>query len=663
MVGDKGAGKSTLVKALVTEKSGISRLTARLTKVGGVTAKTAGIECHQIQSQHLGNLQLYDIAGHREFHSSHDNIIRNASSGGLFLFVIDLTAGESDLQKTVFFWLSSLENQVSSESDESCRPHLLLIGSHADRLASKSELKKKEELITTACSSVSKLHLAGFLAVDCRHSESPSLTQLRRQIFEIQQSKQANLAVTFHHHCFHIYLIQMCGDQPGMQLGRVVKNIQMKIGGKESEVHLAVLPRTLSSANKICTELSRRGIILYMQREPLECSWVFVERETLLKKVNGTIFAPRDFQEYKSLAIHTGVVPFKKICDHFRSMEETKDMEIELLLQFMIHMEVCREITDPNMLDLLAINYPDCKDDRHFLFPGLITESIEDVQNVTSANVYSIHSSCWVLKCHGIQHYFSSRFREVLLLCLAFKHALPADPHNESTAILGFIQACKLWKNGIWWTSTSFIEGLVSVDDHQVVVLLRCREGKEKELAHTRSQVIAYVIAAKEELCSSTETSESFIPNATFPVNTDISVTLVKVTHSIAHHEEGVIASDNTAIELYRLLYFEPYMYFSKECLFDLYSCHSQPHTLTQHFIESAITSIGSERNFSNVFSYFCTILNVSQLKIQSTSSDPYQQMQEMFKSWQEKTEGTFQCLRQHMDKYSVFAGRNILVS
>ena len=116
-------------------------------------------------------------------HSSHDTIIRNASSGGIFLFVIDLTATESDLQSTVFFWLSSLQKQVSSNSDESCKPHLLLIGSHADSLASKSDLMK------SACSSVSKLHVAGFLAVDCRYSESPSLTQLRRKIFEIQQSK------------------------------------------------------------------------------------------------------------------------------------------------------------------------------------------------------------------------------------------------------------------------------------------------------------------------------------------------------------------------------------------------------------------------------------------------------------------------------------------
>ena len=208
------------------------------------------------------------------------------------------------------------------------------------------------------------------------------------------------------------------------------------------------------------------------------------------------------------------------------------------------------------MLELLAINYPDYKVYRHFLFPGLITETIEGVQNVTSAKdlwqptpgvTYSPQSSCWVLKCHGIQHYFSNRFLEVLLLCLAFKHALPANPHNEGTAIPGFKQACTLWKNGIWWSSTSFIEGLVSVDQRQVAVLMRCREGKEGALVHTRSQVIGEVLTTKKEFCISTETVELFIPNATFPVITDLSVPLANVTHSIARHEEGVITSDNTS--------------------------------------------------------------------------------------------------------------------
>ena len=672
-VGDKGAGKSTLAKALMAENKGISRLSARVTKVGGVTARTAGIECHQIHNRRIGNLRLYDIAGHREFHSSHDTVIRNASSGAIFLFVIDLTATEYDLQSTIFFWLSFLQNQVSPDINESCKPHLLLIGSHADRLASKSDLKQKEELIAKSCSSVSKLQVVGFLPVDCRYSESPSLAQLRRKIFEIQQSKQEDLEVTFHLHCFHVYLIQVCGDQPGVQLGTVVERIQLE-SRQESASYLYFLPEDLSSASKMCLELNKRGTILYMQKEPLEYSWVFVERETLLKKVNGTIFAPNDFQEHTSLAIHTGVVPLKKICDHFQEMVETRHMETELILQFMIHMEVCREITDSNMLEILAINYPDYREDRHFLFPGLITESIECIQNVTSANdlwqpnpgtTYSPQSSCWVLKCCGIQHYFSSRLLQVLLLHLAFNHALPANPNDEGTALPGFKQECTLWKNGIRWSSTSFIEGLVSVDDRQVSVLMRCREGKEGALAHTRSQVIKEVLAVKKEFCGSTETSELFIPNPTFPVNTDIFVPLANVTRSIARHEEGVISSDKSVIAVHHLLQFEPYMYLPTECLSDLYSAHSETRTLTTPFIKSFSAAIvkTSANNFRHVFNDFCTMLAVCSLEVESTSSQPYQQTQNMFLTWQEISDGTFQCLREHMDKYSVFSGRNILVS
>ena len=672
-VGDKGAGKSTLAKALMTENKGISRLTAYVTKVGGVTERTAGIECHQIHNRHIGNLRLYDIAGHREFHSSHDTVIRNASSGAIFLFVIDLTATDSDLQSTIFFWLSSLQNQVSPDIDESCKPHLLLIGSHADRLESKSDLKQKEELIAKSCSSVSKLQVVGFLAVDCRYSESESLAQLRRKMFEIQQSKQADLVVTFHPHCFHIYLKQVCGDQPGVQLGTVVKRIQLE-SRQESASYLDFLPKDLSSASKMCLELNKRGTILYIQKEPLEYSWVFVERETLLKKVNGTIFAPNDFQEHTSLAIHTGVVPLKKICDHFLEMEETRHMDPELILQFMIHMDACREITDSNMLELLAINYPDYREDRHFLFPGLITESIECIQNVTSANdlwqpnpgtTYSPQSSCWVLKCCGIQHYFSSRLLQVLLLHLAFNHALPANPNDEGTALPCFKQECTLWKNGIRWSSTSFIEGLVSVDDRQVSVLMRCREGKEGALAHTRSQVIKEVLAVKKEFCGNTETSELFIPNPTFPVNTDIFVPLANVTRSIARHEEGVISSDKSVIAVHHLLQFEPYMYLPTECLSDLYSAHSETRSLTTPFIKSFSAAIvkRSANNFCHVFNDFCSMLGVCSLEVESTSSQPYQQTQNMFLTLQEISDGTFQCLREHMDKYSVFSGRNILVS
>lgn len=44
----------------------------------------------------------------------------------------------------------------------------------------------------------------------------------------------------------------------------------------------------------------------------------------VLLNINGTVFASNRFQEYKLLAIHTGVVPYTKIRDYFQELEITK---------------------------------------------------------------------------------------------------------------------------------------------------------------------------------------------------------------------------------------------------------------------------------------------------------------------------------------------------
>ena len=81
MVGDKGAGKTTLTKALTTEKASIIRWTGRLNKMSDVKEKTAGIECHTVYSSRIGRLAIYDLAGHREFHNSHDTVIKDHHQG------------------------------------------------------------------------------------------------------------------------------------------------------------------------------------------------------------------------------------------------------------------------------------------------------------------------------------------------------------------------------------------------------------------------------------------------------------------------------------------------------------------------------------------------------------------------------------------------------
>ena len=306
-----------------------------------------------------------------------------------------------------------------------------------------------------------------------------------------------------------------------------------------------------------CKELSSRGIVLYLRRVPVEHSWVIVERDVLLKHVNGTVFAPEGFSEHKSLAIHTGVVPYSKIQDHFTTLEATKHIDTELIVHFLCHMEFCQEITDDHMLELLTIKYPHYKEQRHFLFPGLITERVEDLQGIESpADLwqpnphmqYSDYSSCWVMECHGHQHYLSPRFHHVLLLRLAFTHALPVDPHMADHTNPTLQQACTLWKNGIKWSTTSCVEALVQISDRQVVILMRCERGEENALVQVRSKVMREVVSAKSEFCGNTETFEVFVPHPTYPVNIYSTVSLVKVAHSVAHCQNAVLTNEHSTL-------------------------------------------------------------------------------------------------------------------
>ena len=111
-----------------------------------------------------------------------------------------------------------------------------------------------------------------------------------------------------------------------------------------------------------------------------------------------------------------------------------------------------------------------------------------------------------------------------------------------------------------------------------------------------------------------------------------------------------------TLIPVSELLCFEPFQFCTRQCLVDLYSKDHLSRNLTSSFIESFSSNITSVDDF-------CTLLNVPlhKVAVDSSSSD-YLKAVRMFQEWQTQSEGTYQWLRQQMDKYSIFSGRNILV-
>ena len=651
MVGDKGAGKSTLTKALTTEKTGkLGRFTARVSKVSGVKERTAGIECQTLHSSRIGHLSIYDLAGHREFHNAHDTVIRSSISGlslGLFLFVVNLGAFLVDLKGTISYWLSFIQSQVCGESGRlEAKPYLIAVGSHADTVKFKSELEEKESLVQSFCRDAEKLNFVDYVRVDCRYSESPALNQLRTLILTTHDKLQSTIPnVSFLSHCFHVYLVSECRDKPGLQLKNLMTAIKHGFSGEE------VLPQTMQALGEACSNLNKRGIVLYIQTQTIENSWIIIDKDLLLREVNGSVFAPAGFTEYKSLT-QTGVVPLSKIESCFPQFDS------QLILDFLVHMEFCRQVTAKDGLNLVTQTHPEYSQEPHFLFPGLTPlDPPPDIWQPNPLISYSDYSSCWTLQCLEHHHYLTPRFQQVLLLRLAFTHAFPVKSHKVNTRSPALQQACSIWRNGIKWTTRSSVDALVEMTDRTVVVLLRCGQGKEMQLVKLRSQVMVEIQSVKREFCSHAVVVEEFIPNPQYPVNTkSLSVSVDQISHAIACHEDSVMLTLDTPFSISKLLYFEPYQFCNQQALVDLYSLKLVSCKVTSSFTENVSCEITSVDDF-------CTALNVPLHKVAVDSgSRSYLKAVRMFQEWQTRSEGTYQCFKQQMNKYSIFSGRNILV-
>ena len=657
VVGNKGAGKSTLTKALTTEREGIARLAGRLSKVSGVKERTAGIECHTIHSSKIGHITLYDMAGHGEYHNAHDTVIRSSVSGqsaALFLLVVHLGASVEVLKQTVSYWLSFIQSQVSVESSAPvAKPYLLVVGSHADHVQSKQDLQEKERMIETFCKDAENIDFVDYVTVDCRYSESSSLTQLRKHILAIHDKLQENVKqISFHAHCFHVYLVFECGSTPGLQLKSLMEAIQHNQLSKQM-----FLPQTMESLHEACSNLNKRGVTLYIHTQSIESNWIIIDRDLLLREVNGSVFAPDDFTEHKSLT-QTGVVPFSKICTAFAELIETKVTDPQLIVDFLVHMEFCREITEEDLLQLVTETHTEYGSERHFLFPALTQQS--PPRDLWQPQPHQ-YNSCWVLQCLG-QYYLSPRFHQVLLLRLAFEHSQAVEAYKVAATSPALHQQCSLWRNGIKW-STDSSDVLVEISHHSVALYLSCRSeasnrSEQLQLVSTRAQVIQQILKAKAEFCGSVKMVGEFIPHPQCPVTipSTSGISVKAIAQAICSERKKVHTSPHDLVPVSELLCFEPLQFCNIQCLVDLYSDKHQFCKVTSSFIESVSSNISCVDDF-------CTLLNVPLHKVAvDSSSSGYEKAVRMFQEWQTQSEGTYQCLRQQMDKYSIFSGRNILV-
>ena len=655
MLGHPGAGKSTLTKALPIESGGVlSRIAHHLLKVSGVEQQTAGIIPHEVKSKQLGHTILFDLAGHEQFYASHDAIVQSAMTGsfGMFLVLANLKKSLNEFLQNISYWLSFVQNQAANLET---KPHVLIVGTHSD-LVSKQEKLKKANAVAALKSNptFSSLDLTSYIDLDCRRPQSESMTKLRKSLAESYEVLRCKVAEKFSYHCFFIFLSSQFADAPALQLSDIITALGKQVNINSSLYEL--LPNEPYELDAVCESLHSHGRILYLRcGEHVHRSWIILNQHPLLARVNGTIFAHNSYDEHHpTLASSTGVVPYSNLTDHF------PDINPDLLIRFLLYFEFCRQMSDDESLQIL-LQSKGTSVEPFFFFPALVRIDKPD-QLWEMDKRFSYHTG-WLLHCAQPEYFFTPRFLQVLLLRVAFIFALPPTDNTGLSEHPAIHRQCKVWKNGINWSERSGAEGLVEITTKQVVVLVRSLRGYEMAAVQARSAIIQVVLDVQQQFCPSVIPTEHIVhPDYAiqYPLNPELILfSCTEIAEALISAQPCVVNAEGPPVEIEKLLHFESYAHLGSACLRDIFFSSSRPVGLLLHNI--ADCAYMRTDCFVELFNPPLSLLHERLSHI--SHPGPTDKLKCLLELWQEQGNLTHSDLHEVLDKCSIFAGRNPLVS
>ena len=660
ITGDGGVGKSTFLKSMLSSKGFMARF-SKAKPVSGVDEKTVGIIPYEIVTEKFGRVICYDFAGQQEFYASHCAVLENAvrTSPPIIICLVDLTDSEQKMTNSTTRWMTLVQNQCTIIEG---RAHVIVVGSRVDILKEKKEDPwSKEKILSPIFEKFPKLEFIAFIPMDCRYPDTEQMKEAKKLIQKSSAILRSPETVSLNAHTFYIYLLDSFKEVLAVSLGDVRKQIHRdldQVKSKRTKNLLSFIPSTLPRLVEICDQLSKKGLILYLHNEGSpEMSFIICDRATLLSKVTGTVFAPESFRQHCALASSTGVVPLLKFSGAFDRYD------IEMLIAFMSHLELCFEITDKAVLESVREHEqnPESKG-RYLFFPGLIR--IDTPEQVWEEDpTLSCHFG-WIIECSQDIEFFDPRCLQVLILRLVFTFGL-APARRVQQHIPSLQRFCSVWKNGIFWCNDDGIDSHVelSEDGKSFVLKMRSRVLKT-EFLRVRSQIISQVRETVRDFCPNITSVESVInPQQVkqHPLKPSTQLTLFSISDiasAVAHNKEDV-KGERRSLTLTQLLQFEPYASLDQHTL----QCiHSEKKG--EKIADTFIPYFANQVSDSDRIRMYTTILSQGQLPgVQaSQSGSPKLELVHTLETWRDKTEGTYNCLRETLNKYSIFTGRNPLV-
>ena len=478
LCGETNAGKSSLAAVISYRADNILGIDPE-TCVEGVVLQTTGIDYHSIHSFEIGNMVIFDLAGHVEYYSSHAAILETLllRSPAVFVIVTNLTYKKERIKRDLYFWFNFIENVSTNLSNPS---QVIIVGSHIDLLPHENDYDSFINEI--ASSAIRDQNYTGFLAMDCHR---PGGKGVKEFMTKLKKSCKAVIdredKISYHCHCLHAFLQQL----------QLVAISLDDLCSKIKNMNEPCLLSDRSTVLKFLTLLGEKGLVLFLG------DWLIINQKALLTEVNGILFKESIDRVCKSITSNTGIMPVSTLAKLFPN-HNTK-----MLICFLMSLQFCHQINSRsvnNITNNIPSEEPPVNENTKFLFfPALIKEERpSSIFNTTDG-------FGWCLWCPDPQQFLPIRFLHRLLHQLAYSRCLPPDNTGiieTNIEVNELNRDCTMWKNGIYWKDENEIEVMVEVTEHNRCVTILVSHSSSLKSYEIRASLIKEVLSLSNKICS-----------------------------------------------------------------------------------------------------------------------------------------------------------------
>ena len=553
-----------------------------------------------------------DFAGHAEYYSSHAAVLETLllRSPAVFAILSNLTDDKETIKKDLLFWFNFVEN-VSMKLISSSQ--VLVLGSHFDELPSEKDFQPFVNDIANLA--VRFQNYKGFLPIDCHRPGGKGVKMFMEKLKESCEAVvDKSDKMSYHCHCLNSYLQQL--EEVAISLDELCSKLM--------ELNEPCLLTDRSTVLEFLTILGSKGLILFLAN-----TWVIIDKKALLTEVNGVLFNKSIDHERKPVSSNTGIMTVSTLANLFPKHNT------DMVIRFLTSLQFCH-LMDSYAVSSITNNVPSdelpiSEDEKFLFFPALITE------DKPTSIFETTDGFGWCLWCPESYQFLSMHFLHTLLHYLAYTCCPP--PLEETGYITDNLttkalhRVCTMWKSGIYWKEEeSNIEVMVEVTEANRCVTVLVSHSSLIESYQLRASLIKEVLKLKNELCPCTSKQFIIAPgNVKDVMEKEQRNRIVFAVREVA---KGILVNGtatstcNEKVSVQLVIgEKEPYIYIAPLVIKALFTDTNKDLPLPDHYVQHI------EEVCREIMSLYPSS-NLTHLSV-----------------------------REHLNKFSIFAGRNPLVS